>query len=135
MRERASLRYCEHGVLAPDLALGLDYENHVPPTRGRGIFLRRDGESVVAKRWFSRDPVRICKTPTQYLGLAARYQQIVTDRLHFAICGLIVGRDTTLLPNSYHKNRGMYETWLKPLGCRFAENVQEALTSHRREAA
>ena len=38
MCERASLKYCERGVLAADLALGLDYETNTRPRRrARGV--------------------------------------------------------------------------------------------------
>jgi exopolysaccharide biosynthesis predicted pyruvyltransferase EpsI len=126
VRERRSLAYCDHATLAPDLALGLDWENHIVPTRKIGVFLRRDCEGVQRRPWFTTDPVKVCDTPQQYLELAARHERIITDRLHFAICGLIVGRDTTLLPNSYHKNPGMYEAWLRPLGCRYAASLDAA---------
>jgi exopolysaccharide biosynthesis predicted pyruvyltransferase EpsI len=128
VRERTSLAFCPTGILAPDLALGLKPPAVPPPTRGRGVFLRRDSERLPGLRWFRRDPVRICRTPEEYLMLAARYERIVTDRLHFAISGLLVGRDTTLIANNYHKNASMYDTWLRDLGCRFATDARSALT-------
>jgi hypothetical protein len=51
------------------------------------------------------------------------FEHIVTDRLHFAIAGLMTGRDVSLLPNGYHKNRSMYETWLEDLGCHWLESA------------
>lgn len=120
VREGVSLMFCPSGILAPDLALGLDYWSDIEPQRKLGVFLRRDSERTSRLRWFRRDPARMCRTPEEYLHLAARYERIVTDRLHFAICGLILGRHTTILPNAYHKNEAMYETWLKDLGCHFA---------------
>jgi exopolysaccharide biosynthesis predicted pyruvyltransferase EpsI len=127
VRERASLTLYPRGILAPDLALGLDPPPIAPPTRRQGVFLRRDSERAVPRRWLARDPVRLCRTPLEYLQLAGRYERIVTDRLHFAICGLLLGRQTTLLPNAYHKNVSMFETWLGDLGCRFATSVPDAL--------
>jgi exopolysaccharide biosynthesis predicted pyruvyltransferase EpsI len=132
VRERASWAFHPRGILAPDLALGLCVPSPAVPDKGTGLFLRRDCEGTVPRGWFSRDPVKMCRTPAEYLALAARYARIVTDRLHFAICGLLLGRHTTLLPNSYHKNFSMYETWLKDLGCEFAASPHEAL---RRRAA
>ena len=132
VRERGSLRYAPEGVLAPDLALGFDYATRVKPRRRLGVFLRKDGERALARRWLCRDPAKICRTPQQYLDLAARYEHIVTDRMHFAISGLIVGRRVTLLPNSYHKNASMHETWLEDLGCRFAPDVKAALSADQR---
>ncbi len=131
IRETASRRYAPQGLLAPDLALGLAFRTTRPPSRPLGIFLRRDKERAASRRWLRRDPVKLCRTPQEYLDLAARHEHIITDRLHFAICGLIAGRRTTLLPNSYHKNAGMYETWLKDLGCEFARNVAEARSRRR----
>jgi exopolysaccharide biosynthesis predicted pyruvyltransferase EpsI len=132
VREQASLAYYPQGHLAPDLALGLTVD-HVPPaTRGLGIFLRRDPERTHGIRWLRRDPVRMCKTPQQYFHLAASYRRIITDRLHFAVCGLLAGRQVTLLPNDYHKNRSMHATWLGNLGCDFAESWQRAVLKRYR---
>lgn len=131
VRERASWRYCPGAILAPDLALGLQYTNSTSPTCGTGLFLRRDCERTSKWRWFLRDPARMCRTPQAYLQLAARYERIITNQLHFAICGLILGRETTLLPNDNHKNQAMYETWLKSFGCRFAPNLRVARRQRR----
>jgi len=129
VRERDSLRLCPTATLAPDLALGLVWKRSTPPTKDLGVFLRGDVESAVNRRWWSRDPARMCRTPEAYLNLAASYRRLVTDRLHFAICGLIAGRDVALLPNSYYKNRAMHATWLEDLGCRFAASVSEAVAA------
>ena len=132
VRERASLEFCPEAALAPELALGMRRTTWPPPQSETGVFLRRDRERSGGLRWLTRDPVRLCHDPLEYLTLAAHYKRIITDRLHFAICGLLVGRDTTLLPNDYHKNRSMFDTWLKTLGCRFAENLNEAHGRQRR---
>ena len=68
-----------------------------------GCSLRKDAERGIPRSWFPRDPVKLCRTPHEYLQLASRYESIVTDRLHFAICGMLLGRQVVLLPNSYHK--------------------------------
>jgi exopolysaccharide biosynthesis predicted pyruvyltransferase EpsI len=128
VRERASQELHPQGILAPDLALGLDYQTNTRPTRARGVFLRRDCEAA-RRRWFRwrlKDPARMCHDPIEYLELAAQYQHIVTDRLHFAISGLILGRRTTLLGNSYHKNASLHATWLARLGCEFAMTERAA---------
>ena len=126
VRERASLALCPDAILAPDLALGLPCLPASRPKRGTGVFLRRDQERTGGLRWLCRDPVRECATPRAYLELAASYERIITDRLHFAIAALLAGRDTTLLANDYHKNQSMYETWLADLGCQFGKSA-----SHR----
>ncbi|MFV0445602.1 MAG: iron-sulfur cluster assembly scaffold protein, partial [Planctomycetaceae bacterium] len=126
VRERASLQHCPNGILAPDLALGYDYEpRSTGPTKERGLFLRRDSERRVSFQVGEQDPARMCRTPAKYLALASRYSHIITDRLHFAICGLLNRRRVTLLPNSYHKNRSLWETWLADLGCEWANDPRE----------
>ena len=124
VRERGSFQFAPTATLAPDLALGLEYTpTSVKPVRENGLCLRRDCESVVKSAASSTDPTHSCKTAIEYLELAASYRHIITDRLHFAIAGLICGRRVTFLPNSYHKNRSMYETWLQNIGCEWSWNV------------
>lgn len=132
VRERESLRLHPTGILAPDLALGLAWPAPGRATKELGVFLRRDRERRgTRRRFFARDPVKLCKTVGPYLALAAAHRRIITDRLHFAIAGLHAGRDVTLLANDYHKNRSMHETWLASLGCRFAENLADAMASSK----
>lgn len=135
VRERASLFFRRDATLAPDLALGFRCPELKPPARGVGVFLRRDSERTSRVGWFHRDPARLCATPLEYLELAASHEHVVTDRLHFAICGLLAGRKTTLLANNYHKNRSMFETWLKGFGCQFADRAQDALRQRQPHAA
>jgi hypothetical protein len=135
VRERESLRLHPMGILAPDLALGLAWPRAGAATKDLGVFLRRDRERRGARRrFFARDPVKLCRTVGPYLALAATHRRIITDRLHFAIAGLHAGRDVTLLANDYHKNRSMHDTWLASLGCRFADSLSEALADGRRAA-
>ena len=68
------------------------------PRRKLGVHLRKDAERGIPRGWFPRDPVKLCRTPDEYLHLAARYESIVTDRLHFAICGLLLGRQVVCFP-------------------------------------
>lgn len=132
VRERVSLKYCPNGILAPDMALGYTITNiYSPPTEDMGVFLRTTTEALFDKKEFESlslgDPTLMCSTLDEYLHLASRYKHIVTDRLHFAIASLIHGNMTTLLPNAYHKNRGMWETWLKDLGCNWMDTPLDAV--------
>ena len=132
VRERRSLEIRPDAILAPDMALGLHYRTTTPPSHDRGVFLRRDCESLQPRSWFRRtrrDPARLCRNPIDLLELAAQYAEIVTDRLHFAIAGLTVGRRVTLVGNSYFKNAAMHETWLGELGCKFQSTWPEARLS------
>ena len=43
----------------------------------------------------------------------APYETIYTTRLHAAILGVLLGKKVVFMDNSYGKNSGFYETWLK----------------------
>jgi hypothetical protein len=116
-REFDSLRLRADARLAPDLALALEVSAPGAPDLGEGVWLRADGEALFASAPSRGDPARACRTPAEYLRLAARHRHVVTDRLHFAVAALLCGRRATLLPNRYHKNRAMHACWLDRLGC------------------
>lgn len=131
VRETESLKYCPNAVLAPDLALGYRYDGEVPEIiDDLKVFLRRDGTESIFGHLVNkneRDPAYNAKTAQQYINLVCKYKHIVTDRLHIAVCGLLLGRRVTLLPVSYHKNRSMWETWLRDLGCEWADKPEDFL--------
>jgi exopolysaccharide biosynthesis predicted pyruvyltransferase EpsI len=127
VRERYSQAYCSRAMLVPDLALCFENADPVPePTTDLGVFLRQDHESRFGIE--AADPAAGLrrKDSSVYLRKAAEYATIITDRLHFAIAGLLCRRRVILLPNSYHKNLGVYEAWLKDLHCEWAEHPEEA---------
>lgn len=133
VRENASLSLRPDALLAPDLSLGLkvprlwkvtiglDRLKRSEPIIDEGLWLRQDREALFSQSKSLGDPAACCPSPFQYLRLAARYTHVITDRLHFAVAALLCGRKTTLLPNSYHKNRSMYDTWLRELGCEWRD--------------
>lgn len=133
VRERASLSLRPDALLAPDLALGLEIPWHWKLFLGlerrrqskltidEGLWLRQDLEALFSESRSLGDPAECCRFPFQYLRLAARYTHVITDRLHFAVAALSCGRKTTLLPNNYHKNRSMFETSLRELGCEWRD--------------
>lgn len=127
VRENASFKFAPNANLAPDLALGLILDTASPAVESLGIFLRTDQEAHAAAPWYSQDPVKLVRTPAEYLRLASRYEILITNRLHMAVAGILQDRNVILLPNSYHKNSSLYETWLSDLGCDFAFSLDEAL--------
>ena len=124
VRDKDSLQFAPDGAsLAPDLAFACIHESPLPDTtRTEGIFLRDDLESVFPDE-AKNDPIAQCKTPKEYICLASRYQTVITDRLHFATAALMANRTAVLLPNRYHKNRSMYETWLRDMGCHWRDRL------------
>jgi exopolysaccharide biosynthesis predicted pyruvyltransferase EpsI len=86
------------------------------------VCLRRDSESrnaivppvanfdvsaLMFHDWSDPDVARLASE--MFVTLIARYESIITDRLHVAIAGYLLGREVTLLPNSYFKNRAVYD--------------------------
>jgi Glycosyl transferase family 2/Polysaccharide pyruvyl transferase len=128
VREWRSLPEMPGARLMPDMALGYrPTRDYGPPLYQTGWFLRNDPEGLFPDLPFNiGDPPRLIpRDLDNYFQLAAGYRHLVTDRLHFAIIGLILGRRVTLLPNLYHKNLGMWETWLKDLGCEWADSPDQ----------
>ncbi len=90
--------------------------------------VREDKEAVdiFVKDFFSvwLDPILHCRDFSEWLKIHSQAKEIITNRLHSAILGTILGKKTTLLPNSYHKNRGVWEYSLKDKGVRWSEKVR-----------
>jgi exopolysaccharide biosynthesis predicted pyruvyltransferase EpsI len=126
VRERASLDLSPRCSLAPDMALGLRLDRAAAsPDLETGVFLRQDREACFPYHPLSLgDPAELCLTVNDYFELAERFETVFTDRLHFAIASLLLGRRTVLLPNNYAKNRSMYDTWLGSLGCLWHDEAQ-----------
>lgn len=130
VREWNSLPLMPGARLMPDMALAYHMpKDFGPAAHGTGLFLRNDPEAMFPDHPGSLgDPPRMVpRDLDEYFKLAAGYEHVITDRLHFAIIALLLKRKATLLPNKYHKNRGMWETWLRDLGCTWAENPEAAL--------
>lgn len=120
-RERYSLAYAPGAVLAPDLALAYlpveEVKTQAMPL-AEAHFFRADDEHAGATHPLNLgDPAWGSSSPLDYFNKAAMASRVHTDRLHFAVASLVMGRRTVLYPNTYHKNRGMWEAWLKDLGC------------------
>jgi exopolysaccharide biosynthesis predicted pyruvyltransferase EpsI len=116
VREKESFKWCPEAELAPDLALALDFKESIAnATKKLGIWLRTDEESISIDLFSDGDPAKLCNSTEQYIKLAADYEEIITNRLHFAIAGLIAKRKVTLMSNSYYKNKAVYDCWLKNL--------------------
>lgn len=78
---------------------------------------RKDRESVVT--WKIEKIPRgvkillgdIVRVPSfdAFVNIIGNASKVYTDRLHNAILSAILGKETYLYPNSYHKNKGVYE--------------------------
>jgi exopolysaccharide biosynthesis predicted pyruvyltransferase EpsI len=122
-REPLSQELLPNSILAPDTALAYDgnvdpYSTAIPLFEV-GVFLRndKDSNSSFNKSMSLGDIIHFAKTYEDYFKIASEFHTVITDRLHFGIASLMLGRRTILLPNKYFKNYAIYETWLKALGC------------------
>jgi len=105
---------------APEMTLALDGFFPLEPARRRlGVFLARD--SIHDQGTSLGDPVSLSPDCYFYLRLATYFEELVTDRLRFAIAGLIAGRRVTLLPERDGINRSAYQDHLRQLGCRWRD--------------
>lgn len=119
-REDATRAIVDGSRFAPDMALGYRADLELPePVFDKGYFCSRRTHRFV----HACDPTRLCDTPQGYVALAALFKEIVTNRLHFAIAGLIAGRKVTLFPNEYHKNKAVWEASLRHLGCEWRDDM------------
>jgi len=131
-RERRSLEIIQRMPRPPnvdiktsgDTALYLDAEDLRPLIKPAWepydlICFRRDKESIIAPER-RREIIKISDAPrvediskkgdlSDFVSTVANAGQVHTDRLHVAITAYILGKEATLYPNRYHKNRGVYE--------------------------
>jgi len=106
-----------------DTALNLsaeDLTNIIPKGKNILYAIREDKEQQNFERlnlfnlWI--DPIKLCASFDDWIALHANAKKIVTNRLHSSILGTILGKSVTLLPNSYYKNRSVWEYSLKCKG-------------------
>ena len=124
-RESKSRDIIGKGEVVPDLALGFDFPEIDCSKTGDETFLRVTNESVfmyIPKKQ-RKDPASFCHTPEEYWEYASQFKHITTDRLHFAICGIAMKSNVTLLPVYYHKNRTMFDEYLEDLGCLYNDGL------------
>lgn len=118
-REYESIRqFAPQAVFKPDLALGFNVSKFTNETFGSadyesGYFFRDDFEKTFIPENNVMDPALVCHNVRDYLTLASKYREIHTNRLHFALCGLMMNRRVKLYANSYFKNQAVYEASLK----------------------
>lgn len=105
----------------------------VKPAHPRGLFFRTDAERSrtevlpgnvdVSARGYQMSPLG------PLFDTVGAAEVILTDRLHVAIAATLMGRRVSLFPNSYYKNRAVYEYSLRHFSnvqwCEWEEGVFE----------
>jgi putative transposase len=132
-REIHSLRFCPQAVVAPDCGLAytppselIAEVSHVTTVGKRGVFFRVDAEKTIIPRDNICDPAervgREKNRLAKYFLLAASFEEVHTNRLHFAIAAMILGKRVYLYGNNYFKNKGVYDLWLRERGCSWRDS-------------
>lgn len=113
-----------------DTALNLqasDFDTSLLRQKYAFYAIRMDKETRTAQKTnvFSRrlDPVLYSQSFDEWFLLHARAKEIITNRLHSSIISSILGKPTTLMPNSYHKNRSVWEFSLADRGVLWREEL------------
>ncbi|MEM6421931.1 MAG: polysaccharide pyruvyl transferase family protein, partial [Pseudomonadota bacterium] len=113
---RESLENAPGARFCHDMALFLDPAPR-RPIEDDGLLFREDAEnpydSVPAG---NRDVAAEHSHTAQseaFFDAVGRYRRIWTNRLHVAIAGALLGRETHLFANSYFKNRAVFEASLR----------------------
>ena len=89
----------------------------IPSGEGALNAFRSDKESVLGTLPESNDDISYNgyaqKPLDKLVSTLGRYAQINTDRLHVAICATLLGKRVKLFPNSYYKNKAVFDYSLK----------------------
>jgi exopolysaccharide biosynthesis predicted pyruvyltransferase EpsI len=118
--------FCDH-----DTALNLIKSDLVkdqdPPKRYTIYAIRQDkerpeGQGYNYLSWL--DPIDVSSTFEEWLMFHRRARTIVTNRTHSTIVGTILGIPTIMLPNSYHKNRSVWEFSLRQRGVEWRDHIE-----------
>lgn len=131
-REQTSAQYVKQRLRRGEIYLWHDcafYNNFSISSTGNGVLnaFRTDCESVIGK--CPTDNVDLScngwatKPLKELIDCLMQFQDINTDRLHIAICGVLLKKNVRLFANSYYKNRAVYDYSLKRFpNIRFAEH-------------
>lgn len=85
----------------------------IPSGEGTLSAFRSDKESVLSTLPESNNDISYDgyaqKPLDNLINTLGKYAQIETDRLHVAICGTLLGKQVRLFPNSYYKNKAVFD--------------------------
>ena len=126
---KANMRHPENAFLADDMAFHINnleaYKSQ--PHIGTCNIFRLDVEKTNIKipkinKDISRDfikgqnclnPEHVAITTDNIFSYLCKFTEINTNRLHAAIAGALLGRKVNLYPNSYYKNKAVFDFSIK----------------------
>lgn len=126
-RERESYKQClkltQQVYLSKDFAFYFDYEPYKKQWAWTLYAFREDREKTYRTHTENNDlSVGTENEWESFLRDIAEYHTIHTNRLHIAIAGTLLWKDVFLYPNSYHKNKSVYQHSLSTYpNCKFVD--------------
>lgn len=117
-REKVSFEFLKEKFTNGNLYLWHDcafYNEFQKILNGQGVLnaFREDKESVIESTPESNYDISYngyaTKPLNEFVKYLSKYEEINTDRLHVAICGTLLGKKVNLFPNSYYKNRAVFD--------------------------
>lgn len=121
-REKVSAEFVANNITHGDTYLWHDcafYNTFSQILSGKGILnaFRSDKESVLDTLPESNNDISYNgyaqKSLDDLIDALGKYTKINTDRLHVAICATLLGKQVRLFPNSYYKNKAVFDYSLK----------------------
>jgi len=117
-REKVSAKFLEDKLTHGKVYLWYDcafYNEFSPVSSGEGILnvFRLDKESILRALPESNSDLSYngyaTKPLNELINLLQKYEQVNTDRLHIAIGAMLLGKQVRLFPNSYYKNKAVFD--------------------------
>jgi len=121
-REKISAKFLEDRLTHGEVYLWHDcafYNKFFPVSSGEGVLnvFRSDKESILCILSESNNDISYngyaTKSLSKLIDTLQKYDQINTDRLHIAIGATLLGKQVKLFPNSYYKNKAVFDYSLK----------------------
>jgi len=121
-REKVSAQFLEDKLTHGEVYLWHDcafYNQFPKASSGKGVLnaFRSDKESILHTLPESNNDLSYngyaTKPLNELINIMQKYEQINTDRLHIAIGATLLGKQVRLFPNSYYKNRAVFDYSLK----------------------
>lgn len=121
-RERTSFKFVKENFTKGNVFLWHDcafYNSFPKSTSGNGTLnvFRSDMESTLNELPHTNEDISYngyaTKPLDEFINILNKYERVNTDRLHVAICATLLGKQVKLFPNSYYKNKAVFDYSLK----------------------
>lgn len=121
-REKVSAKFLEDRMIHSRVYLWHDcafFNEFSQTAAGKGVLnaFRSDKESILQTLPRLNSDISYngyaTKPLNELIDVLKKYEQVNTDRLHIAICATLLGKQVKLFPNSYYKNKAVFDYSLK----------------------